>query len=96
MEFRFNKEKNEKLLNERGMSFYMVIEAIAEKGILLNLDHPDQKGYPNQKIIVVNIDGYAYCVPYVVQENDVWFLKTIYPNRKFKAFIKGDDYEEEI
>ncbi len=74
----------------------MVIEAIAEKGILLNFDHPDQKKYPNQKIIVVNIDGYAYCVPYIVQENNVWFLKTIYPNRKFKAFIEGDDYEEEI
>ncbi len=96
VEFRFNNEKNEKLLNERGVSFYMVIESIAEKGVLLNFDHPDQKRYPNQKMMIVNIDGYAYCVPYVVEENDIWFLKTICPSRKFKAFIEGDEHEEEI
>jgi hypothetical protein len=49
----------------------MVIESIAEKGVLLNFDHPDQKRYPNQKMMIVNIDGYAYCVPYVVEENDI-------------------------
>lgn len=46
----------------------MVLESIAEKGVLLNFDHPDQKRYPNQKMMIVNIDGYAYCVPYVVEK----------------------------
>ena len=45
----------------------MVIEAIAEKGILLNFEHPNQTGYSNQKVLVVALKGYAYCMPYVVQ-----------------------------
>ena len=67
----------------------MVIEAIAEKGVLLNFDHPNQEKYPKQRVLVVEVNGYAYCVPYVIQ-GDTWFLKTIYPSRKFKYLIKGD------
>ena len=67
----------------------MVIEAIAEKGILLNFDHPDQNRYPNQKVLVVDLDGYAYCVPYVT-DGGTWFLKTIYPSRNFKYLLEGE------
>ena len=42
--------------------------------------------------MVVEIDGYAYCVPYVV-DGDTWFLKTGYPNRKFKYLIEGETDE---
>ena len=63
MEFDFSQEKNDLLFKKRGVTFYNVIEAIAERGILLNFDHPNQQKYPEQKILVVNLDGYAYCVP---------------------------------
>ena len=66
----------------------MVIEAIAEKGILLDFTHPNTEKYPNQRILVVEIEGYAYCVPYVV-EGDTWYLKTIYPSRRFKYLLEG-------
>ena len=66
----------------------MVIEAIAEKGILLNFPHPNQERYPNQKVLVVELNGYAYCVPYVIN-GDTWFLKTIYPSRRFKYLLEG-------
>jgi uncharacterized DUF497 family protein len=36
MEFDFNQEKNDLLFKKRGVTFYDVIESIAEKGILLN------------------------------------------------------------
>jgi uncharacterized DUF497 family protein len=88
MKFDFNKSKNEKLLKKRGVSFYDAIQAIINKGILLNFEHPDKKRYPNQKVMVININDYAYCVPYVI-DNDTWFLKTIYPSRKFKYLIGG-------
>ena len=88
MKFDFNQEKNEFLFKERGVTFYEVIEAIAENGILLNFNHPNKEKYFNQKVLVVNIDNYAYCVPYVV-DGDTWFLKTIYPCRKFKYLIEG-------
>jgi uncharacterized DUF497 family protein len=89
MEFAFDNDKNEVLSRRRGITFHMVIEAIAEKGILLNFDHPNQQKYPNQKVLVVDLDGYAYCVPYVI-DGTTWFLKTIYPSRRFKYLIKGE------
>jgi uncharacterized DUF497 family protein len=92
MEFAFDPEKNDLLRRKRGVTFPMVIEAISEKGLLLNFDHPNKAKYPNQKVIVVELDGYAYCIPYVV-EGDVWFLKTIYPSRQFKYLLEGDDDE---
>lgn len=92
MKFDFSQEKNELLFKNRGVTFYEVIESIAENGILLNFDHPNKEKYPNQKVFVVNIDNYAYCVPYVV-DGDTWFLKTIYPNRKFKYLIEGGEDE---
>ncbi len=66
MEFDFSEEKNSQLFRERGVTFYNVIDSINEKGILLNIDHPNKEKYPDQKILVVNIDGYAYCVPYKI------------------------------
>jgi len=88
VKFDFSHEKNEILFKKRGVTFYEVIEAIAENGILLNFNHPNKEKYSNQKVLVVNIDNYAYCVPYVV-DGDTWFLKTIYPSRKFKYLIEG-------
>jgi len=69
MKFDFNQNKNAQLFKERGVSFYNVIEAIESNGILLNFEHPNKDKYPNQKIFVLNIDDYAYCVPYII-END--------------------------
>ena len=91
MEFVFNEQKNRLLFRLRGVTFPMVIEAIAEKGVLLNFDHPNQQKYPNQKVLVVNFNNYACCVPYEIQ-GDTWFLKTIYPSRRFKYFIKAGSH----
>ena len=88
MEFEFSKEKNEVLIKSRGISFDEVIEAISREGVLLDIKHPNQEKFPNQSMFVVNIDGYAYCVPYV-QNDEKIFLKTIYANRKYKQLIAG-------
>jgi len=90
MEFDYNQDKNEKIFLERGITFYDVIEAIASKGILLNFENPNKNKYPNQKVLVVNVNDYAYCVPYVIQDDGTWFLKTIYPSRKFSSLIGGN------
>ncbi len=66
----------------------MVIEAIAEKGLLAEFEHPNRQKYPNQRVFVVEIDGYAYCVPYFMDGN-LCVLKTIYPSRRFKHLIEG-------
>ena len=70
----------------------MVIESIYEKGILLNFEHPNKEKYSNQKILVVDVNNYTYCVPYVMIGNN-FFLNTIFPSRKFKYLIKGNKNE---
>lgn len=67
MKFDFSQKKNEEIFLERGVTFYDVIEAIAEKGILLNFDNPNKEKYPNQKILIVDVNNYAFCVPYTIQ-----------------------------
>jgi hypothetical protein len=53
-----------------------------ERGDLLDiLQHPNQARYSGQRIFVVSIDDYAYLVPFVEGEGEV-FLKTIIPSRK--------------
>jgi hypothetical protein len=87
--FDFDNEKNELLYRKRGVTFQMVIASIADNGILLDFDHPNQKKYSKQKVLVVEIEGYTYCVPYVVN-GSTWFLKTIYPSRRFKYLLEGE------
>ncbi len=82
MKFEFSAEKNNLLLQERGVTFERVIEAIFEKGILADFQHPHQERYPNQRIFVVELEGYTCCVPYVTDGEKI-FLKTIFPSRKF-------------
>ena len=79
--FSWNNEKNQKLKQERGVSFEAVLFHI-ERGDLLDvLEYSNQERYPGQRIFVVNIDDYAYLVPFVESEAGV-FLKTIIPSRK--------------
>ena len=42
---------------------------------------PNADRYPGQRIAVVEVNQYAYLVPYV-ESNDHLFLKTIIPSRK--------------
>ena len=77
----WNSEKDESLKRERGVSFEEVAFHI-ERGDLLDiLEHPNQERYPGQRIFVINIGGYAYLVPFVESETEV-FLKTVIPSRK--------------
>lgn len=78
--FSWNKDKNELLKIERGISFEMVVDAIESNRILDRFSHPNQGKYLNQKVYIVEIDSYAYFVPYVEDDEKI-FLKTIYPSR---------------
>lgn len=82
MYYDWNEKKNKKLKKERNISFER-IQMAAEGGKLLDtFDHPNQERYLGQKVMVVEINGYAYLVPYVKKEDGGFFLKTIIPSRK--------------
>ena len=79
--FRWNDEKSTQLQKERGISFEEIVEAIEVGDQLDTLEHHNPERYPHQQILVVSLHDYAYVVPYVEEENDTYFLKTIYPSR---------------
>lgn len=79
--FSWNNEKNESLKRERGVSFEEVVFHIERRDLLGIMEHSNQERYPGQRIFIVNINDYAYLVPFVESEGEV-FLKTIIPSRK--------------
>ena len=81
MVFRWDPQKNALLMRERGLCFEQVVLAVEGGDLLQVIAHPQPARYPNQKIMLVAMDGYAFLVPFV-QEEDGYFLKTIIPSRK--------------
>jgi len=79
--FDWSDEKNEWLRDERGVSFEDVLVCIENGHILDVIRHPNRDRYPGQRIIVLNMDGYVWLVPYTKGQG-VRFLKTIIPSRK--------------
>jgi len=77
---------------ERGISFEDIVVSIRLGNEVDILDHPNQKRYPGQKISVVVVDDYAYLVPYIESEEEI-FLKTIIPRRKASKQYLGDKDE---
>ncbi|HRV96231.1 MAG TPA: toxin [Anaerolineae bacterium] len=89
--FSWNDEKNRLLKIERNISFEEVVFYIEKKQILDILDHPNQEKYRGQKIFVVNINNYAFLVPFVENDQEI-FLKTIIPSRKAtRQYLRGRD-----
>lgn len=78
---RWNSEKNEWLIRNRGVCFEQVLLVFERDETLAVVEHPNQQKYPGQKIAIVQIDDYAYLVPYAENEEEI-FLKTIIPSRK--------------
>ncbi|MCP4593440.1 MAG: BrnT family toxin [bacterium] len=79
--FTWSLEKNAQIKRERGISFEEIVFHIERGDVLDLLDHPNQARYPAQRIWVVEVDEYAYLVPFVESEHEV-FLKTLIPSRK--------------
>ena len=85
----FSREKNELLKASRGISFYDVAQLISDNNLLADKKHA-VRGRSHQRMYIVEINRYAYVVPYVINEQTgEVFLKTIYPSRKYtKQYLK--------
>ena len=87
--FRWNHEKNKQLKAERNVSFEEIVLAIEADGLLDIVAHSSPGKFPNQRMLVVEIERYAYLVPFV-EEADYYFLKTVIPSRKAtRDYLKG-------
>jgi hypothetical protein len=91
MHFDWDQEKNQWLEAERGISFEEIISLIDSGHLRVVLSHPKRI---DQKIFIIERDGYACNVPFVEQKNGTCFLKTIYPSRASTRKHLGDENEK--
>jgi uncharacterized DUF497 family protein len=90
----WNSDKNMSLKAERGVSFEEALVSISTGGFLDVVVHPNKEKYPKQRIFVIRIRGYAYIVPFVETDEEI-FLKTIIPSRSAtKRYIKEGENNE--
>ena len=88
--FSWDAAKNEKLKAERGVSFEDVVFHIERGDILDIVEHPNQERYRGQRVLIVQIEDYAYLVPCVDEDESV-VLKTIIPSRKAtRRYMHGE------
>jgi len=80
--FDWDNDKNEQLKRERGISFEQIVLLILNGRILDILEHTNKTKYGDQKLYVIDVDDYAYIVPFEDRKG-VRFLKTIFPSRKY-------------
>lgn len=76
--FRWNNDKNEKLKRERGITF----ELLLEKGEIVSVDENKSACHEGQLVMHVLYNNYIFKIPFVVEVNGNWFLKTAFPDRK--------------
>lgn len=89
--YSFNAEKDSKLLQERGIGFEEIIDAISDGSVLAFMPHSNQQKYPGQYMLHVLVDGKVYAVPCVEQDEDSIFLKTIFASRKARKIYFPND-----
>ena len=91
---RWDKEKDEWLRANRGVGFELAELKIGNGDILDLTVHPNNQRYPHQRVYVLEFHGYAYLVPFVETENEI-FLKTMIPSRQAtKRYLTGGEHGE--
>lgn len=82
----WNAEKAAALLNDpvrRNVGFEACVIAL-ETGKLLDVAPNPSSNHSTQRMFILNIDNYAYCVPFVETETEI-FLNMVFPSRKYTA-----------
>jgi uncharacterized DUF497 family protein len=92
--FTWSAEKNERLKETRQISFEEIVFYIESGQLLDIIENPNSAKYQGRRILIVKVNDYAYLVPLVESEDEI-FLKTIIPSRKAtKKYLKENDHEQ--
>lgn len=89
--FDYSEEKDKILKATREIGFEEIIQTIEAGNLVADKLNPNQKRYPGQRLLLVKLKKYIYVVPCVIdREREAYFLKTLYPSRRFtKQYVKN-------
>jgi uncharacterized DUF497 family protein len=89
----WNEEKNRQLKQRRGISFEEIVLCIQENRLVTVLEHSNEDRYPGQRLYLIEYKQRIYFVPFVENaEEEVIFLKTIYPSRHYtEKYLESSD-----
>jgi hypothetical protein len=80
-DFRWSGEKEAILRDRFGFGFEKIVEAVQAGHVLDDIVHPNSARYSHQRVLIVEMDSYAWAVPYVIDDGFI-FLKTMFPDRR--------------
>ena len=75
--YKYNEEKNNWLKENRNISFNILLE----KGIIVDIIDNRSTLPPNQKELIILYENYCYSIPFVIEEDGSYFLKTAHMDR---------------
>ena len=93
LKFAWNEQKNKLLQRTRHVSFEQIIKKLQAKEVVADLPHHNPQKYPNQRLLIINLNNYIYVAPYI-KTKSIIFLKTIYPSRKLTKQYLGGKHEQ--
>lgn len=88
----WDEEKSTKLKKERGVSLDEVAVLILQKEYVDIFKHPKRTG---QGMFLIPIDGHIHVVPFVIDGDGNFVLKTVFRSRKFHKRLEGKKHEDE-
>ena len=91
--FAWDEDKNNLLKETRNISFEEIVLSLSKNKLLEVVEHPNKQKYSNQRIFIVEVRDYAYIVLFV-EDEEKYFLKTIYPSRETTKKYLNKEIEE--
>ena len=82
----WDRNKNNRLMLNRGISFEEIADVILNGNIIEILENPARN---NQHYFVIDIKSYTWVVPFLINKDEQIVLKTTFPSRKFHKKYGG-------
>ena len=87
LEFEWDEKKSKTVKQKHGRSLKEIFRYIVSGNVVAFMEHFNQKAYPGQMLMIVNVKGYPWVVPCEIRGNKLRLI-TAYPNRKFKKLLR--------
>ena len=92
MEYVYDLKKAEKLLRERSIDIKEIVKMLLAGTYIKIIKNPNR---PGQRIYILKYNGYIHIVPFVVDVEGKYVLKTAYASRKYNKMY-GGSHEDKL